>query len=98
MRFPNASDDPRNHDNKLSAFSPQKEKTSRARRTVVTVITKNKRRNRVKTRSGQGAPSDSSTPCENVMKGKVEYLTDGMESAKDMKRFEMQEDLHIAHP
>ena len=28
---------------------------------------------------------------ENVMKGNVKYKTDGMESAKGMKRFEMRE-------
>ena len=77
LRFPNASDDPRNHDNNLFAAEGNNLKSKKN-------SSDSDDEERVKKQGEDeertGSPEHQFNTMENVMKGKVEYKTDGMES------------------
>ena len=93
LRFPNASDDPRNHDNNLSAAEG---KNLKSKNVSSDSDDEEQEKKQGEDEEQTGSLKHQFNTMENVMKGKVKYMTDGMESAKDMKRFEMQEDFCIS--
>ena len=76
MRFPNASDDPRNHDNNLSAAEG---KNLKSKNVSSDSDDEEQEKKQGEDEERTGSPEHQFNTMENAMKGKVKYKTDGME-------------------
>ena len=79
LRFPNASDDPRNHDHNLSAAEG---KNLKSKNVSSDSDDEEQEMKQGEDKERTGSPKHQFNTMENVMKGDVKYKTDGMESER----------------